>query len=91
MLIVHGGAGCGKSKLIHEVAYWTEYIMSYDANKDPECPSVIKCAPTGKAACVIDGMTMHSAFGFTFTSRNDVLPDRKREELRGDAKYRIWA
>ena len=64
------------------IARWTEYWMSVDLQKDPDRPSVMKVAPTGKAAGVIEGLTIHSAFSLCFTNEYTSLPDKKRESMR---------
>ena len=62
-LMVHGGAGAGKSHAIASLAEWVQYILQKPGD-DFNCPYVIKTAFTGAAASLILGMTLHSAFGF---------------------------
>lgn len=61
-LFITGGAGTGKSLLIK--ALYQTLIRHYDKNlnRDLNSQSVLLCAPTGKAAFNIQGMTLHSAF-----------------------------
>ena len=66
LLKVHGGAGCGKSKLINDIAQWSEYWLRTSSDRHPDHPYVVKVAPTGKAASLIGGLTLHSAFNFNF-------------------------
>ena len=82
LLIVHGGAGCGKSKLVHDMSQWAEHILRTNNNKDPSRPFVVRTAPTGTAAYNIDGLTFHSAFGFPFGNTFNNLGDRQRELMR---------
>lgn len=61
-IYITGGAGTGKSLLIS--ALYQSLIRHYDMNldRDLRSNSVMLCAPTGKAAFNIRGMTVHSAF-----------------------------
>ena len=66
LLVIHGGAGSGKSTLIKAVSKWVDKILTTNDNKDLNNPFVIRCAPTGMAAHNIDGLTLCSAFHFKF-------------------------
>ena len=79
LIKIHGGAGCGKSKLIQDMSKWTEYWMSFESDKDPEKPAVVKVAPTGRAAYEIEGLTLHKAFNFGFAHDFYSLPDKLRQ------------
>ena len=57
-----GGAGAGKSFFINVTAQHCEYWMTFNTSKDPDRPSVVKVAPTGKAANIVHGLTLHAAF-----------------------------
>ena len=81
MLMVHGGAGSGKSTVINLLASWMQLIL-LKSGDDPDCPYIIKCSFTGTAAANIQGQTMHSAFGFSFDNKHHSLSDKKREEKR---------
>ena len=84
-LMVHGGAGSGKTTVIRNLCNWVEKIMRRDGDESG-LPYVIRCAPTGAAASLIEGMTLHTAFGFAFsgkfTSLDDRRKDLRREQLR---------
>ena len=84
-LMVHGGAGSGKTTVIRNLCSWVEKIMRRDGDESG-LPYVIRCAPTGAAASLIEGMTLHTAFGFAFsgkfTSLDDRRKDLRREQLR---------
>ncbi len=84
LLKVHGGAGAGKSKLINDIAQWVEYFLRTDNNRNPNQPVILKVAPTGKAASLIQGMTLHHAFHFKFSNEYTSLPDSLRESMRND-------
>ena len=80
-LIVHGGAGVGKSAVIKVIAFHAEKILR-KAGDHPNKPRVLICAFTGKAASLIDGQTLHSTFDFKFGNEHKTLSDRKRAILR---------
>ena len=82
LLKVHGGAGCGKSKLIHVISEWAEYCLRTSSDRHPDHPYVVKVAPTGKAASLIGGLTLHSAFNFSFGNEYSSLSDSMREAMR---------
>ena len=78
LLMIHGGAGSGKSTIIHEIAKWAEYTLRKSGD-NPDQPYVIKLAPTGMAASNINGATIHSAFSFVFSNEFTSLSDKKRK------------
>ena len=80
-LLVHGGAGVGKSATINAVAKHAEKTLRKDG-EDPNHPRVILCAFTAKAANLIGGTTIHSAFGFKIGIGLNPLSDKKRAEMR---------
>ena len=51
-LIVHGGAGVGKSAFIKAASMQAEKLLRRPGD-DPVYPHVLICAPTGKAASLI--------------------------------------
>ena len=51
-LIIHGGAGVGKSAFIKAASLQSEKILRTHGD-NPDLPKVIICAPTGKAASLI--------------------------------------
>ena len=53
-LLIHGGAGSGKSTVIHLVAKWCHLILS-KAGDSQDCPYILKTAFTGTAALNIEG------------------------------------
>jgi len=57
---INGGAGVGKSTLIKAV--YQSILRFYNSlpGSNPESIRAAICAPTGKAAALIDGMTLHS-------------------------------
>ena len=85
LLMVHGGAGAGKSTVIDVLAQWVELILQKEGD-DLNSPCVIKCAPTGAAAANIEGQTLHSSFNFSYDGKcyslNDKARDQRREILK---------
>ena len=77
-VMAHGGAGAGKSHAINTLAQWIQYILQKPGD-DINCPYVIKTAFTGAAASLIEGMTLHSAFGFEFGNKHYSLSDKIRD------------
>ena len=84
-LMVHGGAGAGKSHTINALAEWVQYTLQTSGD-DFNCPYVIKTAFTGAAASLIEGMTLHSAFGFDFGNKHYSLSDKIRDARRNILK-----
>ena len=82
-IIVTGGAGVGKSATIRVITYHAEKILR-KAGDHPHKPRIMVCAPTGKAASLIDGQTIHTAFNFQFGTANEhnTLSDKKKAEMR---------
>ena len=81
LLMVHGGAGAGKSTVIHAVASWTQKILQQPGD-NPDCPYVVRAAFCGTAAANIEGQTLHSAFGFPFGNQFFSLSDKTRDVRR---------
>ena len=79
--MVHGGAGAGKSTVIHLLAKWSHHILSQSGDNE-ECPYVLKTAFTGTAASNIEGQTLHTSFSFNFDNKHYSLSDKKRDEKR---------
>ena len=85
LLMVHGGAGAGKSTVIDVLAQWVQLILQKEGD-DTNSPCVIKCAPTGAASANIEGQTLHSSFNFSYDGKcyslNDKARDQRREILK---------
>ena len=81
LLMVHGGAGAGKSAVINVLAPWIQKILQQEGD-NVECPCVLKAAFTGTAASNIDGLTLHGAFGFSFDNKHYSLSDKTRDQKR---------
>ena len=74
-LYIGGGAGVGKSTVIR-VLYegFVRYFNSLPGTK-PDAIKVLPTAPTGKAAFIIHGMTLHTAFALPVTVFNGEMPN----------------
>ena len=79
-LIVHGGAGVGKSKTINALSKHAENILRQAGPTN--YPSVLLCAFTARAAKLIGGTTIHSTFGFKIGTEITNLSNKKLAEMR---------
>ena len=77
-LMVHGGAGAGKTTVIKTVVHHMESILRKSGD-ETEQPYVLLCAPTGAAASLIEGITLHKAFNLDFSGHHYSLPDKIRD------------
>ena len=82
LLVVQGGAGSGKSKLIESIYQWFEKWMICNEDRFIEQPYALKLAPTGMASHKIRGYTMHSALRLPFNNSMESLTPQNRENLR---------
>ena len=81
LVMVHGGAGAGKSTVINVLAQWVQLILQKEGDNS-NSPCVIKVAPTGTAAANIEGQTLHTAFSFSYDGKPYSLNDKARDERR---------
>ena len=81
MVIVHGGAGSGKSKLINSMYNLMTDIFQKEGD-DPSCPYVVLSSFTGAASANINGQTLHSLFGFKFGTTFLAMPEKQRADKR---------
>ena len=81
-IIVQGGAGSRKSTVISTLVQWMEKIFRKEGD-NPEHPYILVCAPTGTAAAVIHGQTLHHSFSFNFGNEYMSLSDKARDLKRG--------
>ena len=81
LVMVHGGAGSGKSKVISSL-----YNLMTDtfkkAGDDPCCPYVVLTSFTGAASANINGQTLHSLFSFKFGTTFLSMTEKQRAEKR---------
>ena len=81
VVMVHGGAGSGKSTVINTMARWVHFILQLPGD-DPDCPYIIISAYTGAAASNVNGQTLHSLFSFNFGSGFLTMSDKVRDQKR---------
>ena len=82
-LIVHGGAGVGKSATIKAVSTQAEHILrNASAGDDPNCPKVLICAFTAKAANIVGGITFHSALSLKIGNKVCFMSDKTRAQIK---------
>ena len=81
LLMIHGGAGSGKSTLINVIYQYVNHILRKEGD-EPDCPYIILSAYTGTAAANINGQTLHSLFSFNFGAGYMSLSDKARDEKR---------
>ena len=84
-LVVQGGAGVGKSRVIEILTQRMEKILWGQINPkgdNSNHPYIVKAAFTGTAAANIEGQTMTSAFSFNFGNTFFSLTDKSRDEKR---------
>ena len=79
LLMVHGGAGAGKSTVINVVALWFQKILQQEGDCVDE-PYVLKTSFTGCAASNIEGLTLSFAFGLPFGNKHFSLSDKIRDQ-----------
>ena len=87
-LIVHGGAGSGKTHLVNTMAKCCEHSLRVGTKMSgTSFPAVIKLAPTGKASNLIDGLTLHKAFNLPWSNQYYSLSEKTREVKRNELRY----
>ena len=81
LLLVHGGAGTGKSHLINVMSQALEKVLRKEGD-DPNNPYILRTAFTGSAAKLINGQTIHSVFNFNFGNKLMSATDQQRGAMR---------
>ena len=81
LVIVHGGAGSGKSRVINSLYNMMTHILQKEGD-DPSCPYVVLTSFTGAASANINGQTLHSLFGFKFGTTFMSMSERQRAAKR---------
>ena len=85
LLIVQGGAGSGKSRVIKVISEVMENIFR-TAGDDINYPYILITAPTGTAAANVNGHTLCSAFSLSWGVEFYSLTDKKRDQKRTELK-----
>ena len=78
-IFLTGGAGVGKSFLLKVIAEYLRKTLVFPGQNSDEQPSIAITASTGKAACNVEGTTVHSAFKLPRHGENAI----PKSELRG--------
>ena len=81
LLMVHGGAGAGKSTVIRVLASLCTKLLQQEGDSVDQ-PYVLRASMTGCASANIDGNTLHSTFSFPFAKQYIPLNDKTRDEKR---------
>ena len=81
LVMVHGGAGSGKSTTINVLAMYGEKILRKEGDS-MENPIVLKTAFTGCAAANIQGQTLSATFGLGFDGKPRSMTDKTRDRKR---------
>ncbi|XP_043471644.1 ATP-dependent DNA helicase PIF1-like [Leptopilina heterotoma] len=66
-IFISGSAGVGKSKLIDTIYQLISNYLNENPNFNPETIKILLCAPSGKAAFLINEVTLHTAFALPIT------------------------
>ena len=67
--------------MIKTLAQWITSIL-LTSGDSTNFPYVLKSAFTGTAASLIEGVTLHSAFSFSFENKHYSLSDKNRDAKR---------
>ena len=78
-IFLSGGAGVGKTFLVNVISEYLKKILVLPGQNFDEEPSIAVTAFTGKAACKINGTTVHTAFQVPLYGPNK----RTKTELKG--------
>jgi DNA replication protein DnaC len=70
-IFMSGGGGVGKSHVVHAI-YQSAMRVLRTVGQNPDHPTILLTASTGKAAVNIDGTTLHSAFCVRATQKYEV-------------------
>ena len=81
LLMVHGGAGAGKSTVIKVLSSLSIKILQQTGDSIDQ-PYVLRTSYTGCASANIEGNTLHSALGFSFSSEYTPLGNKTRDQKR---------
>ena len=83
LVMIHGGAGAGKSTVINILAVMAQKILLQPGD-NPDHPYVVKAAFTGTAASLIKGQTLSKMFSFAFNCEATPVSDKTRDQRRCD-------
>ena len=83
-IFITGGAGVGKSMVLQCVYQGLLRLLAKKEGQNPEAPRIIIAAPTGKAAYLVGGNTIHSLLKILPSRGNEYIPlaDEHKDSLR---------
>ena len=83
-----GGAGVGKTHVIHAITQAVTKHFNYDVNCDSQALRVLLLAPTGKAGFNINGSTMHAGLSIPPSNVTTQFTELRGNQLaEAQAKY----
>ncbi|XP_055685660.1 uncharacterized protein LOC129791526 [Lutzomyia longipalpis] len=85
-IFLSGSAGVGKSKVINCLYQLITQYYDNLPGSNPESIKVLLTAPSGKAAFLINGMTIHTAFAINNTKCTDSLSPDAANTIRSKLK-----
>jgi len=74
-VFLSGAAGVGKSTVINAIHQLTTHYFDNIHGENPDSLKVLLTAFAGKAACIINGTTLHTAFALPFNQMRGSLPE----------------
>ena len=74
-IFLSGSAGVGKSTVINAIYQTVSYYLSNMPGEKKDVMHVLLCAPSGKAAFLIGGVTLHTAFKLPISQNGRQMPD----------------
>ncbi len=83
-VFITGGAGVGKSMVLRCIYQGLLRLLSKKEGQNPEAPRIIIAAPTGKAAYLVEGNTIHSILKILPSRGNEYIPlaDEHKDSIR---------
>ncbi len=83
-VFITGGAGVGKSMVLRCVYQGLLRLLAKTEGQNPEAPRIIIAAPTGKAAYLVEGNTIHSLLKILPSRGNEYIPlaDEHKDSIR---------
>ena len=81
LIIVQGEAGTGKTKLINSIMNYVSSIFA-SGGSELDKPKALVVAPTGMAASLVNGNTLHSTFQLNFGDELIHLADSLLDSIR---------
>ena len=83
-IFITGGAGVGKSMVLRCVYQGLLRLLAKKEGQNPEAPRIIISAPTGKAAYLVEGNTIHSILKILPSRGNNYIPlsDLHKDSIR---------